>query len=119
MKQYLWMTVLLCSAGSVSAQTQRFQATRDLRIGSADDADYSLTWMQGIKVGPDGSIYSLHYQERAVRRFDASGKLIRKFGREGAGPGEFRHTASMNWRGDTLYVFDSGQRRFNYFTASG
>lgn len=43
---------------------------------------------------------------------DASGKLIRTFGRDGSGPGEFRSaTGLLVAANDTVYVIDGGQRR--------
>ncbi|MEX2282748.1 MAG: hypothetical protein WEE89_09725 [Gemmatimonadota bacterium] len=101
------------------AQTPQWTATRDLRIGSVDDPEYAFTWMQGITLDRNNRIYSLHYEERVVRNFDAAGKVLKKFGRRGEGPGEFRNPALMDWRGDTLWVYDSVQRRFHLFATDG
>lgn len=46
-----------------------------------------------------------------LRLFDERGRFVRRFGRTGAGPGEFR---SLGWVGrshDTAFVFDHGLRR--------
>ena len=111
----LLLASLLAAPLSAQNQTQRFAATRDLRVGSVDDPDYTLTWMVGARLAPDASIYTLHYTEKTVRHFDPAGKLIGKFGRGGSGPGEFNNPAGLAWRSDSLYVFDSVDRRFSFF----
>src|SRR5690606_11957666 len=50
---------------------------------------------------------------------DAEGRLVRVVGREGSGPGEFRRLDALGLLGDTLWVFDSGNTRFGYFTLDG
>src|SRR5688572_9035216 len=104
--------LLLSFAAPIAAQTPRWTATRDLRVGEIDDPDYALTWMQGIALGADGSFYSLHYPEKMVRAFGPDGKLRAKFGRSGKGPGEFDNPAGIGWLGDSLYVWDSVDQRF-------
>ena len=38
---------------------------------------------------PDGSIYVADSQAGVVRQYDANGRFVRDFGRQGTGPGEF------------------------------
>lgn len=51
--------------------------------------------------------------------YDAKGKLIRKLGREGAGPGEFRGVHALFLAGDTLIAYDWHLRRLTRFLATG
>lgn len=46
-----------------------------------------------------------------IRLFDASGHYLRSFGRQGAGPAEFRRLGWLGHAGDTVFVFDFGLRR--------
>ena len=95
------------------------QAERTLRIGSVDDTASALTVVREIVVGRDGRIFSLHPQEHAVRIHDANGRLLRRFGREGSGPGEFDSPSRIGLRGDTIWVFDHGTYRFTLFDSAG
>jgi hypothetical protein len=40
-------------------------AELQVRIGSVDDPDYSLTWFRRMEVGPDGRMYTLHPMARS------------------------------------------------------
>ncbi|HUH13391.1 MAG TPA: hypothetical protein VMK65_09790 [Longimicrobiales bacterium] len=90
-----------------------------VRIGSLDDPDLSLTFIGGVTVGPDGRVYVGQSMDQQVRIFDREGRPAGAFGRRGGGPGEFERVGGLAWRGDTLWVSDSGQRRFNLFTPDG
>lgn len=94
-------------------------AAEELRIGSIDDPDYTLTWMSGLVVGPGGRIFSLHPNEQVLRVFAPDGTLEQVLGGEGEGPGEFRRPYAMGSIGDTLWVLDNGTSRFTRFTWNG
>ncbi len=52
--------------------------------------------------------------------FDASGKLVARLGRAGAGPGEFRTGQSgCRFRGDSLLLWDGGNRRVSIWGPDG
>jgi hypothetical protein len=120
MRSLLVVLIALATArGLYAQQVPQWKGVRDLRVGDVDDPDYTLTWMMGIALGRDGSIFSLHYPEKLVRVFNSAGRLQTKFGRPGNGPGEFNNPARIGWRGDSLWIYDSVQRRFNLYDATG
>lgn len=51
--------------------------------------------------------------------FDTDGDVVRRFGTEGEGPGEFASAIRLQKFGDHLYVVDEGLQRINRFTHSG
>lgn len=110
-----------CAAGDAGSalETIRLEAVQELRIGSVDDPSTYFTRFDHLIVAPDGRIYTAHDQEKLIRIHDAEGRLVRAFGREGSGPGEFRRLNALGLLGDTLWVFDSGNTRFSYFTLEG
>jgi hypothetical protein len=56
----------------------------------------------------------------AVLEYSASGKLVRKIGRFGKGPGEILSVARIAVGvGDTLYVLDGGLKRVSVFSPEG
>ena len=51
--------------------------------------------------------------------FDPEGRFNKRFGRKGAGPGEFQRAQFLCTVEDMLYIFDSSQRRTTRFRRSG
>lgn len=111
--------LLLLPAVAASQAPQQWRLLPDLRIGSLDDPDQSLTTITGVSVGPDGRIYIAQAQDQNIRVYDASGAFIRTIGRRGGGPGEFEGMGQPLWRGDSLYVSDFRQRRVTMFSPDG
>jgi hypothetical protein len=110
---------LLLTGGSALTQAvPTWRAAEDLRIGGEDA---NTTFSPGIELlaGGQGSIYVLDRLENRVRVFDARGRFVRSFGREGAGPGEFQGPDALGWLGDTLWVSDPNQFRVAFFRADG
>ncbi|MFO7894186.1 MAG: hypothetical protein R6U63_10645 [Longimicrobiales bacterium] len=77
-------------AGSVWGDTTRL--VEELRIGSLEGADaYVLGNPVSIAVG-NGMVYVLDAQVPVVRAYDAgTGEHVMDIGRDGGGPGEYRH----------------------------
>ncbi len=50
----------------------------------------------------------------AVLTIDANGREVARFGRTGAGPGEFRTIDHMGWTADTLWIYDGTLRRVTF-----
>ena len=96
-----------------------WSAQLELRIGSVDDPDYSLTSIRSAEVAGDGTMYTLHPAEQVVRVFAADGSLKALIGGRGGGPGEFENPGAMGWVADTLWVLDFQAYRFSQFTPTG
>lgn len=68
----------------------------------------------------DGRIVVLDRGRDNVRVFDATGRLLASFGRQGSGPGEFRFPGRLELlAGDSLAVWDLNLRRITVLDASG
>lgn len=94
------------------AQAPALQPER--RIPIADVLNGADGRPLSIAVAPDGMIALSQRSPAAVVLLDASGKLLRKIGREGEGPGEYR-TAFVAFHHDTLIVADGNLRRVVLF----
>lgn len=83
-------------------------------IGGIDDtALYSPTI---IKTDYRGMIYVLDPQDCCVKKFDSNGKLLKKIGKRGKGPGEFLGAFRMDVSPEgRLVVFDSDQLKCEIF----
>jgi hypothetical protein len=69
---------------------------------------------------PNGTIALADGASATIRFFSASGQPVRSVGRPGAGPGEFRSITSISQCGaDSVYVWDTRQRRMSVFSAAG
>jgi hypothetical protein len=90
------------------------------RIGGVDAPEYAA-WARkpDIVAGPDGTIFVRSLSLPAIGVFDAAGKHVRTFGREGRGPGEFRLALRHGLLGDTLWVLDIGLMRISTFKSEG
>ena len=84
----------------------------------------------GLAVGPDGNLYVTDLGQR-VTVISPGGKVLRRWGKRGAGPGEFKFIAGdltapasvagkiAVGRNGMVYVSDSGNARVQVFTPHG
>ena len=91
----------------------------EVTIGSVDDPEYVFGPVAALVPGPDGFLYSLHWQEGSFRRWSADGTPSGSVGREGEGPGEFRRPSEMGFFGDSLWVWDLDGYHVTYFDLGG
>jgi DNA-binding beta-propeller fold protein YncE len=97
---------------------------QDLKvIGEIDckDPDNSKRYPpRSVAVDYDGNIYSVMSSYNIVWKFNAEGKLIRKFGSKGTKPGEFdnpRYIAVDNM--NNIYISDYNNDRIQIFNTDG
>ena len=79
-------------------------------IGVADgNEEYMLGAVADIAIGRDGSVYVFDGQVPVVRHYDANGRFLRRIGRSGSGPGEYRSTSGIAIAPDGRLLFcDTG-----------
>jgi hypothetical protein len=99
----------------------RLADTPDVRIGVVGGAaEYQWTRPLAATRLSDGGFAVLEQVPAEIRVFDASGVFVRRIGREGDGPGEFRSPVGMAaLAGDTLLIWDRGARRLSWFSIDG
>jgi len=85
-------------------------------VGPADTT--FLIAADGV-LGPNEEIYLVDPTAPGVYVYDARGRFIRRLGRPGDGPGEFRSAMAAGWLYDTLWVADYQLRRVSLFTEAG
>jgi hypothetical protein len=89
--------------------------TEELVIGDGDSAQL-LSDVAALEVDSAGRIYVLDRQLSALLVFDQQGELIKKVGREGEGPGEFRGPNGLGWdRAGRLWVIEGQGNRNSIF----
>ena len=91
-------------------------------IGVAEgDERYMFSRVNGITRTRTGNFFVTDGgREPALKLFDSTGQFIRRLGRRGNGPGEFEYlTSPFAYRGDSIAVWDLGQRRINVYDSNG
>jgi hypothetical protein len=111
----LALGILVGSAQSVP----ELQLSEDLRVGDSINGDVTFTRITSIVPGSDDGFYVVDSKETSLTWFDRNGKLIRRLGREGAGPAEFRALSTAGRFSDTLWVMDPQLQRVSLFSAKG
>jgi hypothetical protein len=78
----------------------------ELRIGSASDPNIGFSAIGQVDLDRDGQVYVFDTQDRQIRVYSASGRLVRTIGRRGSGPGEFETSVAFGVKGDTVWAIE-------------
>ena len=99
-------------------RTQRIELVEDLVLAPTDpEIAFYRAW--SFDVDDDDNIYVADDGHKHVVVFDRDGNFLRKFGREGAGPGEFISSQDIYVSGDRVVLGDWRARRINLWDLSG
>jgi hypothetical protein len=82
--------------------------------GAGGDPAYDLTETSSVILLRDGRLATFAFTDSKLLIFGADGMPQRIIGRHGQGPGEFLGGFGLVALGDTLFLADDGQRRFNW-----
>lgn len=77
-----------------------------------DNDDVFLGYIKKIAVDNWGRVFIADFGEsraNALYGFDPDGTFLKRLGREGDGPGEFRHVRDMKVQSNQLFVYDGRQ----------
>jgi hypothetical protein len=75
-----------------------------LSIGGLNEE--TLFQWTGVAADDEGFIYVLDAMDYSLKKFDVRGKLLKKTGGKGQGPGEFMAPRLLDGSGDSLYATD-------------
>jgi hypothetical protein len=93
----------------------------DLSIGDAlVNGEPKIISMRDLRVDDEENIFILDSKPLCIKVFNKAGKLIRKFGREGQGPGEWQNPFSFDIKPNgNIIVNDWGNQRLTVFSSQG
>ncbi|MBK9548147.1 MAG: hypothetical protein IPO52_03315 [Gemmatimonadetes bacterium] len=84
------------------------------------ELEYEFAGVTGVRRLANGMIVVANTKPLELRLFDAKGKFVRRIGRSGNGPGEFRGDLRFaHAGGDSIVVFVSGRARTIVFAIDG
>lgn len=90
------------------------------RIAPAPDDTSLFAEVSMVAVDQARRVWVYDSQSRRLFLFDSGGALLRRIGRQGAGPGEFAQGNGLVVLPDTgVALWDSGNARISFFTAAG
>ena len=89
-------------------------------IGAVDGApEYVFGEIAGVVVDGEGRIWVADAQVPEIRVFDRDGALVRRIGRAGEGPGEFRNLSGLALAPEGVGALDGTQGRVTVFDPDG
>jgi hypothetical protein len=98
----------------------RVESVLDLVLGTPDSPSKDFYRIQGLRGSPDKGVVVVDGSSRELRFFDWEGRLERRVGRRGEGPGEFGSPVLVPTAGeDSLVVWDRELLRFQVFSMDG
>lgn len=97
-----------------------FIIRHDSKFLQAFELDTELQQPTGISIEPkSGDIYLVDTAQHQILVFDATGKLINRFGKHGIRAGEFNYPTMISQRDGTLFVTDALNYRIQLFDLDG
>lgn len=107
--------VRVLSSAPMQSGQWRFELLHRVQPSEGDSGE--LLQPQDLAVTDDGTLLVSEAGDAHVKVFDANGRFVRRIGRNGEGPGEFR-VAFLAARADTLLVQDPQTARASTFRIS-
>ncbi len=112
-------TIIARTSGAVSPDVVR-HTVEVMRIAPAADDTSLFTAISEFVVAPDGRLFVYDRSTHSIFLFDSTGALLRRIGRQGAGPGEFNANSGMAMLPDGgLALWDSRNGRVSFLSAAG
>jgi tripartite motif-containing protein 71 len=111
-----WLAFALLSAGlPLSALGIEMTAAEHLMT-----IEHRFKAPSDVAVSPDNRIFVMDGVNHKIKVFDSGGAFLSEFGRQGAGPGEFRQPLGVDIDGSgRVYVADTGNHRVQVLTPEG
>ncbi len=93
---------------------------QEFSLGEGESDEDMFAELTSVDVDSDGNIYILDRKEKKVKIFDSAGNFVKKFGKDGQGPGEMNVPITIQVTPDgELVVSDVLNQRLMYFTLEG
>ncbi len=115
----IWSAFLACWAGLFAQDRHELRLKFSFPSEKEAQSQALLYQASYIESGPKGRFYVCDIKAHEILAFDSQGSFVRRFGRQGQGPGEFNNPRRLIAWKNLLAVYDSGNSRIQYFDESG
>lgn len=88
-------------------------------VGTGSNPGVELGSVRSVLLGPGHRLMVVDPSYQALLEFDSTGAFVRKWGRDGSGPGEYLTPYSVAWLHDTLALLDPGNSRLGRYDPAG
>jgi hypothetical protein len=98
------------------------QLIEEQRLGSVSDLGIGFTSVSTLQLDSDHNLYVYEGSEKSIRVYSPGGQLLRRIGRAGDGPGEFRGSnLRFGLRADTVWAVSDllGEAKLTLFRTTG
>lgn len=100
-----------------TAAAGQFETVRLVLELCIDGGTHDLSHIGSLLPLTGGRVAVLQRTQQRVRVFSEEGDSVASVGRQGQGPGEFENPTQLGSLGDTLWVYDSGNRHFTLISS--
>jgi hypothetical protein len=91
-----------------------------MRIAPSIDDTSRFSAVTDFEIDAANRVWVYDFQGRRMFLFDSAGRLVRRIGRHGQGPGEFQHGNGLVALADTgVAILDSQNARVSFFASNG
>ena len=120
----LKLMIILILLSAISNQTagqqlETVELTKPVTVLGDESRGSILTMPTDLVAGHGDTLYVLDGRDQVVVAFDLKGNELFRFGRDGAGPGEFRQPMEIAFTGHSIVVSDRGLSRIEEFNTDG
>lgn len=89
------------------------------KIFSLTSADSTIGQIGFIAGDSKGNLFIMDLADNQIKKIDANGKLVTKFGGKGTGPGEYQIVSALSVVNNRVVVVDPMQQRMVFFDLDG
>ena len=114
------LAIAILLQSNIYSQKVKFKIEEIWTMGNGEKAgkEYLLSRPSEISLDSKGNIYIHEYHAPEIKKYNAEGKYISKFGRSGEGPGEFKNLVNICInKKDELVAVDVSPARVTIFNS--
>ncbi len=118
LRSILAIAVVLSLACSAGDEVPEFERWKVLSTATVDESESDYVALPTLAyAAADGDLFVSDVQQGAVWQLSREGRIVRKLGSRGSGPGEFRVPGRVAQIGDTVFVENTTRNRILKFNA--